>query len=73
MGRGGRRVDIGFYVETDFSKCTVKDDPRLEDGTCHNFEPFHTEECHYDGGDCTNTEEQTSAISPNHTCTIHSY
>jgi len=49
--------DFGFVMVFDVKElfyvdCIVHDPDRIGNGKCRDWEPYYTEECRYDGGDC---------------------
>jgi len=41
-----------FFVLKEYPNCSVEYPFLIRDGICNNFEPYFTEDCGYDGGDC---------------------
>mmetsp|Transcript_847 Transcript_847/g.1267 ORF Transcript_847/g.1267 Transcript_847/m.1267 type:complete len:538 (-) Transcript_847:168-1781(-) len=42
----------GDFFRVKYPECNVTDVRSIGDGDCDNFDPYNTEECGWDGGDC---------------------
>ena len=54
---GDLTLDFGFVKsynakELFYIDCLVNDPEKIGNGICDAFEPYYTEQCGYDGGDC---------------------